>query len=114
MELARSCLSELLGGAEPIQTTIDRILSAVEKKYNVTKDDLIGKKRNREIAVPRHIAIYLIREITEMPLKKIGKIFGDKDHATILSSYNKVKDMLMNDPLMSIDIEDLTKEINAG
>lgn len=114
MDLAKSCLSELLGGAEPIQATIDRIFSAVERKYNVSKDDLIGRKRNREIAIPRHISIYLIREITEMPLVKIGKIFGGKDHATILSSCNKVKDMLMSDPLMAIDIEDLTKEINAG
>ena len=114
MELAKSCLSELLGGAEPIQVTVDRIFAAIERKYKVSKDDLIGKKRNKEITIPRHMAIYLIREITEMPTKKIGQIFGGKDHSTIISSCNKIKDLMISDPLMSIDIEELTKEITAG
>jgi chromosomal replication initiator protein len=53
MEIAKSCLSELLGGAEPVGVTVDKIFTAVFKKYNISKEDLIGNKRNKEIAAAR-------------------------------------------------------------
>ena len=85
MDVAKTCMVEFLGGAEPINVTIDKIFAAIEKKYDVNKTELVGKSRVKEIANARHIAIYLIRTITEMSLPNIGKIFN-RDHSTILSS----------------------------
>lgn len=112
MEVARGCLSELLGGAEPLNVTIDKIYTAVYKKYNVKKEDILGVKRNKEIAEARHIAIYLIRQITEMSYPNIGKLFG-KDHATIMSSYDKIKKKL-TDPIFNIEIDELIKEVTGN
>jgi chromosomal replication initiator protein len=58
-------LSQLLIGVEPINVTIDKIYTAVFKKYGIKKEEILGQKRNKEIANARHICIYLVREITE-------------------------------------------------
>ena len=110
MELARSCINELLGGAEPISVTVDKIFAAIFKKYNVTKEDVLGKKRNREIANARHMAIYLIKEITEMSYPDIGKIFS-RDHTTAIASYQAIEKRLSSDALAHVEIEELKKEV---
>ncbi|MBQ3483430.1 MAG: chromosomal replication initiator protein DnaA [Clostridia bacterium] len=113
MELARGCIAELLGDAEPLNVTIDKIFAAVFKKYNITKEELTGKKRTKEVALGRHIAIHLIREITEMSLPNIGKIF-DRDHSTVKSSLDAIKKLVINDPLFASDLEALCKEIKGN
>ena len=110
MELARSCINELLGGTEPISVTVDKIFAAIFKKYNVTKEDVLGKKRNREIANARHMAIYLIKEITEMSYPDIGKIFS-RDHTTAIASYQTVEKRLSSDALAQVEIDELKKEV---
>ena len=112
MELARECISELLDGAEPVSITVDKIFTAVYNKYSITKEDITGKKRNKEIAQARHISIYLIRELTEMSYPNIGKIF-DRDHTTILFSYNTMHDKVNLDPLFSVEMNELKKEITG-
>ena len=77
---------------------------------NISKEDLIGPKRNKEIASARHVAIYLIREMTEMSFPNISKVFN-RDHATIMSSYNKATSMYQLDPMFSLEINDMKKEI---
>jgi chromosomal replication initiator protein len=108
--LAKSCINELLGGAEPISVTIDKIFSAVYKKYNVSKVEIKGKKRVKNITWARQVAIFLIREITELSSNDIGDIV-DKDHATVLYSNTMVMKRLSSDPVVAIEIDELTKEI---
>ncbi|MBQ8309440.1 MAG: chromosomal replication initiator protein DnaA [Clostridia bacterium] len=110
MELAHECISELLGGAEPISVTVEKIFSAVFRKYGIQKDAVTGKSRNKEIANARHIAVYLIREMTEMSFPNIAKIF-ERDHSTIISSYNLVATKVFSDPIFSSDINDLKKDV---
>ncbi len=70
----------------------DEIIDAVCKYFDITKQDIIGKKKSKEIVEPRMIAIYLISEILEIPLVSIGKIFGGRDHTTIMHSRDKIAD----------------------
>ena len=75
----------------PNDILIERTLNEVSKKYGVSVEDLKSKKRTDSIAKARHIAIYLIKELLEeISLKEVGRIFGDRDHTTVLSSINKV------------------------
>lgn len=113
IDTAKSCLSELLGGAEPINVTVDKIFTAVFKQYGVKKEDIIGPKRNKEIAHARHIAIYLARNITEMSFPNIGKIFGGRDHATVMFSFDKIDKKIHTDPAFNIEIMEITKEITG-
>ena len=110
MELAKGCINELLGGSEPISTTVDKIFSAVFKKYDVSKEDIKGKKRVKNITWARQVTIYLIREITELSFPDIGEIV-DKDHSTVIYSHNLVTKKIAADPLTNVEIEGLMKEI---
>ncbi len=110
MEVARSCMNEFLGNAEPVSVTVDKIFSAIDKKYNVKKSDLTGKSRVKEIANARHIAIYLIRTLTEMSLPNIGKIFN-RDHATVMSSIDNIEKRLDTSAQFEAEINEIIKEI---
>ena len=63
--------------------TADDIIREVCKYFDITRADIVGKKKSKEVVEPRMIAIYLITEILEMPLISIGKIFGGRDHSTV-------------------------------
>jgi chromosomal replication initiator protein len=76
--------------------TIDVVIDVVCKYYKVSKDDLIGKKKNKEIVYPRQMCIYLITEILAVPLKTIGMIFG-RDHTTVMHSRDKIAGDLENE-----------------
>ncbi len=112
VETAENCLHELLGGAEPVNVTVEKIFTSVYKKYGIPKDELLGKKRSKEIANARHVTIYLIRKITEMSFPNIGKIF-DKDHTTILASYEKIEKRLFSDPMFQVEIMEIEREISS-
>lgn len=110
MDIVKGCMSELLGGAEPVNVTVDKIFAAVEKKYGISKSDLVGKLRVKEVAQARHITIYLIRTITEMPLQSIGNIFN-RDHSTIMSSMDTIEKKISSSTAFEIEINNLIKEI---
>jgi chromosomal replication initiator protein len=112
MEIAASCLQEISGGVVPVQVIVDKIFSAVFNKYGVGKEDLLSKKRNKDIAFARHVCIYLIREVTEMSYPGIGRMF-DRDHTTILSSCDIVSKKIAADAMVSVDIADMLKEVNG-
>ncbi len=112
MEMARGCVSELLGGAEPVSVTVDKIFATVFKKYGVSKEDITGLRRTKEIAFARHVAVYLIRNITEMSLPNIGKLLG-RDHSTILSSLDTIEKKLRSDTIFNVEIDQMIKEING-
>lgn len=112
MQLARDCASDMMGDSEPLEVTIEKIFAAVSRKYNIPIDDIKSKKRNAEIAQARHIAVYLVWKITEVSLPHIGKIIG-RDHTTVLSSLNVVKNRIPQDPIFESDLEALQKEITG-
>ncbi len=112
MDLTKSCISELLGGAEPTSVTVEKIFGAVYKKYNIKKEEIIGSRRTKEVAAARHIAIYLVRTVTEMSLPNIGKIFN-RDHSTVMSSVETVEKRLRNDALLNVEIHDMIKEVTG-
>ena len=112
MELARSCIAELLGDAEPVHVTVDRIFEVVLKKWQIPKDDLVGAKRTKEIAAARHIAVYLIHEVTDMSLPNIGRIFY-RDHTTVMASIENVERRMLQNPVFQAEIEETIKEIKG-
>ena len=113
MDLARGCISELLGGAEPTSVTVEKIFSSVYQKYGIKKEDLVSTKRNKEIAFARHITIFIIREVTEMSLPNIAKIFN-RDHSTIISSIETIERKLITDAMLDFEIKEIVKEVSPN
>ena len=90
--------------------TVEKIFTSVFNKYNVSKEVLVSPRRNKEIANARHISIYLIREMTEMSFPNIAKIYN-RDHSTIITSYNSMDAKFKTDSAFAAEINDLKKEI---
>ncbi len=93
-------------GNVPIDTIIERVLHVVSEKYDVKIDELKSKKRGEKIAGARHVAIYLIKKITDLTLKEIGNIFS-RDHATVISSIEKVESNIKTKNNYEEDIQSL-------
>jgi chromosomal replication initiator protein len=93
LELAKGVLKDLLREPKKL-ITVDFIQRAVAEEFGVSLQDLKAKRRNKTIVLPRQIAMYLSRELTDLSLPEIGGVFGGKDHTTVLHSYNKIQEQL--------------------
>lgn len=115
LEIAKEQLNDSINPAGSGIISVDTIQKAVSEFYNVTVDDLKSSSRKKTVAVPRHIAIYLCRELTEYSLDEIGEEFGGRDHSTVISSINNIEDRLKTGDLAISDIiKALTKQIVKG
>lgn len=113
MSVARSCIADLLDGAEPVNVTVDKVFSAVYHKYGIQREELVSSRRTKEIASARHVSVYLIRKITDMSLPNIGKIFN-RDHSTIISSLEAVEKRRLQSDSFRLELEGLEKEVRGS
>ena len=114
MDVAVEAVSPLLGGKQvATQLSEQKIINVVADYYNLTASQLTGKIRTGQIALARHIAMYLIRNTLDIPLKKIGDMFGGKDHTTVMSAIAKVDKELKTDPALKEAVEQLQKRLKA-
>jgi len=94
--------------------TIEYIQKLVSEHFSISLSSLIGNSRRKEVAVARHIAIYISKQLTDSSLKTIGLHFGGRDHSTIIHSINNVEKKLMKDPLISIHIKTITEKAKSS
>jgi len=96
VEVAREALKDILPPSYSQPITIEAVQSEVARQFGCHVSDLRGDKRTADVAYPRHIAMYLCRELTEASLPLIGTRFGGRDHSTVVYAVNKI-DRLMQD-----------------
>ena len=96
LELAKAALGEL-GSPEQRRITIQQILDAVTRYYNVRLSDLQSKKRHKSIAFPRQVCMYLARRHTRYSLEEIGGYFGGRDHTTVLHAVRSIEEDIKAD-----------------
>jgi chromosomal replication initiator protein len=100
IELAQAVLSNVLYNPKKRQVTPERIAQAVSEYYGVGMDALKGQKREKSIVVPRQIAMFLMREETDVSLLRIGAELGGRDHSTVLHACDKInREMQVNDEM---------------
>ena len=99
-------------GNIPTDALVEKILSVVASNYGVTPESLKSKKKTDTIANARHVAVYIVRKLTNLPLKSIGAIFN-RDHATIMASITKVETNIKTVNNAASDIKKLIKEIKG-
>ena len=109
-ELATEVLDSLMPEGE-VQVDAQTIMEATSEYFNISMDDLTGTSRVAGIAMPRHIAIYLCRELTELSLPKIGAKFGGRDHSTVLNSVRRVTERISEDRSLFTQVTELTNKI---
>jgi chromosomal replication initiator protein len=92
----------------------DDIINAVCSYLRVSKTDIISKKKTKDIAEARHMAIYLITDILSIPLVTIGQIFGGRDHTTIIHSRDFIAEKLKTDTYVAMQLKDIKGILNLG
>lgn len=111
ISMAQSVIRDVLTDEQPIPITVEKIISEVSTVYGVSPDDLRSNKRSQQISIARKVAIYVVREITQMPLASIGTEFGGRDHSTIVYSVNSVTEAIHKDSNLSNLVNDIIKNI---
>lgn len=110
-ELAAEALKDIIQHARPKVIGIPDIQQVVCHYYSLSIDELKGKKRTRSVAVPRQIAMYLSRELTDASLPKIGEEFGGRDHTTVIHAHEKISRTLNMDRSLQKAVDDLKERL---
>ncbi|OAT79894.1 chromosomal replication initiator protein DnaA [Desulfotomaculum copahuensis] len=113
-ELAANILKDMFPKDPPRKITPPDIQKKVAEYYGIHPEEIQSKRRTRNVAFPRQIAMYLTREITDLSLPQIGEAFGGKDHTTVLHACDKIKTEMENDPIIKQTINELIKNIKEA
>lgn len=111
VELATEALKDILSANKARVINSQSIIDAVSRYFDLKPEEFKSKKRNREIAYPRQIAMYLCRELTDMSLPKIGDAFGGRDHTTVLHACDKIIENMKKDSETRRTVEELKRNI---
>lgn len=108
---AQSVIREILNDEQPVPVTVEKIIEEVSRTFEVSPEDIRSNKRSGPISAARQVAIYIVREITQISMKQIGLEFGGRDHTTIVYTLKKVEETMKTNPHEKGIIEDLIKNI---
>ena len=114
LDMATEALKGLLADDAGRPVTIDKIKEIVASYFRIKLDELIAKKRTRNVAYPRQIAMYLARDLTDSSLPRIGEVFGGRDHTTVIHACEKIGKERNEDAKLDQTIKELTKRIQQG
>ena len=110
LNLCREVLKDLVHEAHK-KISLDLIQRKVAEFFNIAVNDLKTKRRTKNIVLPRQVAMYLARELTELSLPEIGEGFGGKDHTTVLHSWHKIRDGVNKEGNLKNLVEKIGDEI---
>ena len=117
VDLARKALQGSFvsapGNGSPVLTP-EHIRKLVAERWHVREEALSSKRRTKDLTVPRQVAMYLIRDLLDYPLAHIGRLFGDRDHSTVIHSIRKVDDTMSTDDEFRQSVEGVRAEIERG
>ncbi len=111
MELAQTVLKDLFTFDEEAPVSPSDIISHTASYFKLSVDDLHGSSRSQTIALARQIAMYLCREMTSMSLPKIGQLFGNRDHTTVMYANKKIEKLMQERRSVYTQVTELTARI---
>lgn len=111
VEMAEEALRDILRQNSKREINAKYIEEVVARRFGIKIEDMKSKKRTKNYTMPRQVAMYLCRELTDMSLPKIGEEFGGKDHTTVIHSCEKINKDIQKDSEIRATIESIKKEI---
>jgi chromosomal replication initiator protein len=114
VELAQEVLKDVFPQGEPPEITIERIQEVVSDRFGISLQELLGQRRSRSIVYPRHVAMYLCRELTDSSLPKIGDRFGGRDHTTVINATSNITRLIREDRGVYNLVQELTARIKQA
>lgn len=112
LKITIDALQDILSPSSNKGINEKQIINEVANYFNLTLSQILGNSQIKSISNARHIAMYLIRYKMDLPYKKIGSLFGGKDHSTVISAITKVEKLVKSDPSMGKIVKDLSSKIN--
>ena len=114
MDVALEALQTLLDVRESkSKLSEQKIINAVADYYNKTPSQITGRSRPGDIVLPRHICMYLIKDMLDLPYTKIGMTFSGKDHSTVMAAVKKVEKELKTNTLLQTAVNDIKKSLKS-
>jgi len=113
VELAQEVLTDLFPGGDG-EVRMDLIQEAVARHYSISLDELVGEKRTKRVVMPRQVAMYLCRELTDSSLPAIGRAFGGRDHTTVLYAVQKVTKQMAEGGDLYQAVQTLTSSLTGA
>ncbi len=113
MDAATESLKNIIDTDSGKPVTIEKIQDTICSHYKIKKEELLAKKRTRNIVYPRQIAMYLCRELTDSSLPRIGEMFGGRDHTTVIHAIEKIHKEIEIGGELSKEIQSFIKKINS-
>ncbi|HEX6924007.1 MAG TPA: chromosomal replication initiator protein DnaA [Longimicrobiaceae bacterium] len=116
LDLAREVLGGVLRAApeDAEQVSPDLVRRKVAEEWKVSPEALQSPKRTKTLTVPRQVAMYLIKELFDLSLVEIGRLFGGRDHSTVIHSITKVEEELQTNPELAARVEQLRRQLTGG
>jgi len=114
LALAAESLKDYLKENSIQQVTPESIIEAVCNRFSLTTEQLCSRRRSKDIAYPRQLCMYLMRELTDLSLHDIGNILGGRDHTTVLYAFRIVSEQSADDNELRLMLADLTKKIRGN
>jgi chromosomal replication initiator protein len=97
LELAKDALKDIIESVDKPDLSVEYIQKVVANYFNISTEDINGKKRSQNIVMPRQIAMYLCRKLLSNSMPKLGAAFGGRDHSTVIHGCNKIAELIESD-----------------
>ena len=114
MSVAEETLKDIIFPDTPREITPAYIINVVAEHFHILPDDITSKKRNAEIVLPRQIAMYLIKDITQISFQGVAKIMNKKDHTTVMHGVQKIEKEIKTNEELYNKVEIIRKKINPS
>ena len=111
---AQNAIRDIRNDNQPVPITVERIINEVARTMNVKPEDIRSNKQSAPISRARQMAAYVVRTITNLPMKSIGEEFGGRDHTTIVYAIQKVESQMEKDPNFRNMVNDIIKNISES
>ncbi len=108
---AQAAISDIINNDQPAPVTIEKIIEEVARTFGTSAADIRSAKRSANISSARQVAMYAVREITQLPMTAIGEEFGGRDHSTVVYAIQKVEENCARDSKMKATVQDIIKNI---
>jgi chromosomal replication initiator protein len=112
LDIAKEALKDIISPDKGTNVTPDMIINTICEHFNVSREDIVSKKRSSEIVVPRQIAMYFLRKYEDLSLEQVGQFLGNRDHTTVMHGYDKIEEDIHTDSDLKSNVETILKKLN--
>ena len=109
--IAQNAIRDIFNDSQPLQVTVERILTEVARTYGIAPEEIRSSKRAANISLARQVSAYVIREVTQSSMQTIGDELGNRDHSTIVYAISQVEKRMKTDTRFKETVEDIIKNI---